>query len=62
MNKGIFFFKNASPLVLILIGVGIEIISKLIENKFSENNFVLSLQAIAFIIIVYGISRFFSKR
>lgn len=59
MKKFVSFFKNTSPLLLLLLGVGIEFLSKLIEKRFTS--FALGLQLIAFIIIVYSLIRLLSK-
>lgn len=59
MNKFISFFKTTSPLLLLLIGVGIEFLSKFIEKRLES--FALGLQLIAFIIIVYSLIRLLNR-
>lgn len=59
MNKFVAFFKNTSPLLLLLLGIGIEFLSKLIEKRFTS--FALGLQLIAFILIVYSLIRLFNR-
>ena len=59
MKKFVSFFKNTSPLLLLLLGVGIEFLSKLIEKRFTS--LALGLQLIAFIIIVYSLIRLLSR-
>lgn len=59
MNKFISFFKTTSPLLLLLLGIGIEFLSKLIEKSFES--FALGLQLIAFIIIIYALIRLFNR-
>jgi hypothetical protein len=60
MNKIISFFKTSSPLILLLIGLGIEGLSKLIEKKVA--NLALGLQMISFIIIVYALIRLINRK
>ena len=60
MNKIISFFKTSSPLILLLIGIGIEGLSKLIEKKVP--NLALGLQMISFIIIVYALIRLINRK
>ena len=55
MTKFLSFFKSTSPLLLLLLGVGIEFLSKLIEKRFSS--LALGLQLLAFIVIVYSLIR-----
>jgi hypothetical protein len=60
MNKLIAFFKTASPLVLLLVCVGSEIVSKLIEIKFPT--IALGLQLITFVVFIYALIKFFNSR
>lgn len=60
MNKIISFFNTSSPLILLLIGIGIEGLSKLIEKKVP--NLALGLQMISFIIIVYALIRLINRK
>ena len=55
MNKFLSFFKTASPLILILVSVGIGIVAKLIEIKFK--NIAMGLQLITFILFLYALKR-----
>lgn len=59
MNKFLSFFKSTSPLLLLLLGVGIEFLSKLIEKRFTS--LALGLQLLAFIIIVYSLIRMLNR-
>lgn len=63
MNKFLSFFKTASPLILILVSVGIGIVAKIIEIKFK--NIAMGLQLITFILFLYALKRvgdkFFKK-
>lgn len=60
MNKLLSFFRTSSPFILLLIGLGIEGLSKLIEKK--VQSFALGLQLIAFIIIVYVFYRLINRK
>ena len=55
MNKFISFFRTKSPILLLLVGIGIELLSKLIEKRLES--FALGLQLLSFIIIVYSLIR-----
>jgi hypothetical protein len=59
MNKFLSFFKTASPLILILVSIGIGIVAKLIEIKFK--NTAMGLQLITFILFLYALKRFGDK-
>jgi sulfite exporter TauE/SafE len=59
MNKFLSFFKSTSPLLLLLLGVGIEFLSKLIEKRFTS--LALGLQLLAFIVIVYSLIRLLNR-
>jgi len=59
MSKFLSFFKTTSPLLLLLLGVGIEFLSKLIEDRFAS--LALGLQLLAFIVIVYSLIRLLNK-
>lgn len=59
MNKFLSFFKSSSPLLLLLLGVGIEFLSKLIEKRFTS--LALGLQLLAFIVIVYSLIRLLNR-
>ncbi len=59
MNKFLSFFKSTSPLLLLLLGVGIEFLSKLIEKRFAS--LALGLQLLAFIVIVYSLIRLLNR-
>jgi hypothetical protein len=60
MNKFISFFKSASPILLILISVGIGIFAKLIEKSFTD--IAMGLQTITFILFVYAFIKFFDSK
>jgi len=60
MNKFLSFFKNASPLILILISVGLGVLAKLIEKKFTD--IAMGLQVLAFILFIYALIKFFNKK
>ncbi len=59
MNKFLSFFKTASPLILILVSVGIGIVAKLIESKFKD--IAMGLQLITFILFIYALKRVGNK-
>ena len=59
MKKFLTFFKAASPIVLILISIGIGVLAKIIEIKFS--NIAMGLQLITFVLFVYAVIRFFNS-
>lgn len=60
MKKFISFFKNASPIILILISIGIGIVAKLIEKSFTD--IAMGLQTITFILFVYAFIKFFDSK
>lgn len=60
MRKGIDFLKNASPLILLLISIGLAIVAKLIEMKFTD--IAMGLQTITFILFVYAFIKFFDSK
>ena len=60
MNKVISFFRTSSPLILLLIGIVIEVLSKLIEKRIES--FALGLQLISFVMIVYSLIRLTSRK
>ncbi len=60
MKKFILFFKNASPIILLLVSVGIGILAKLIEKKFTD--IAMGLQTITFIMFVYAFIKFFDSK
>ena len=60
MKKILSFLKNASPIILILISVGIGIIAKLIEKNFTD--IAMGLQTITFILFVYAFIKFFDSK
>jgi ABC-type polysaccharide/polyol phosphate export permease len=59
MNKIVSFFKTSSPIILILICIGLGVLAKLIELKFSD--LAMGLQLITFILFVYALKRIFDK-
>jgi hypothetical protein len=60
MNKFLTFFKSASPIILILISIGIGIFAKIIEHKFS--NIAMGFQLITFVLFVYAVIKFLNSR
>lgn len=60
MNKFLSFFKNASPLLLILVSVGLGVVAKLIEKHFTS--IAMGLQTITFILFVYALIKFFNSK
>jgi len=60
MNKFLTFFKTASPLILLLVCIGLGIFAKLIETKFSD--IAMGLQLISFILFIYTLIKFFNSR
>ncbi|KGO97354.1 hypothetical protein [Flavobacterium enshiense] len=60
MNKVIDFFKSASPIKIILITFLIGFVSMFLEKPF-PNGF-LALRLISFMLVVYAIIKFFSKK
>lgn len=60
MNKIISFFRESSPIKLILIIIVISVISCLIEKPLP--NIFMGLRLIAFILFVYGTIRFLNRR
>jgi uncharacterized membrane protein YiaA len=60
MNKVPGFFKESSPLKLILISVGIAVVSYFIQKPLP--NIFMGLRLIAFILFVYGTIRLLNRR
>jgi len=60
MNKVIGFFKESSPLKLILISLGIAVVSYFIQKPLP--NIFMGLRLIAFILFVYGTIRLLNRR
>ena len=60
MNKFLSFFKSASPLLLILISIGIGVFAKFSEKRFTD--IAMGLQLITFILLVYALIKFFNSR
>jgi hypothetical protein len=60
MNKVLGFFKESSPLKLILISVGIAVVSYFIQKPLP--NIFMGLRLIAFILFVYGTIRLLNRR
>jgi uncharacterized membrane protein YiaA len=60
MNKIISFFRDSSPLMLILISVIIAAISYFIEKPLP--NVFMGLRLIAFILFVYGAIRLLNRK
>jgi len=60
MNKFISFFKQTSPLLLILISAVMGIVAKLIE-KYSVNT-AMGMQTIAFVLFLYALIRWIDSK
>lgn len=60
MNKFLSFFKTTSPLILLLISVGVEILSKIIETKFPT--IAMGLQLFTFMLFIYALIKFFNSK
>lgn len=60
MNKLIIFFKTASPLILLLLCVGSEIVSKIIEIKLPT--IAMGLQLVTFVVFIYALIKFFNSK
>jgi ABC-type polysaccharide/polyol phosphate export permease len=60
MRKILTFFKSASPLLLLLVSIGIGIVAKLIEKKFTD--IAMGLQTITFVLFVYAFIKFFDSK
>ena len=60
MNKFISFFKTTSPLILLLISAGVEILSKIIETKFPT--IAMGLQLLTFMLFIYALIKFFNSK
>jgi len=60
MNKVLGFFKESSPLKLILISLGIAVVSYFIQKPLP--NIFMGLRLIAFILFVYGTIRLLNRR
>ena len=60
MNKFLSFFKTASPLILLLIGAGFEVLAKIIETKFPT--IAMGLQLLTFMVFIYALIKFFNSK
>jgi hypothetical protein len=60
MNKFLSFFKLASPLLLVLISIGIGILAKFIEKRFID--IAMGLQLITFMLFIYALIKFFNSK
>lgn len=60
MNKLLSFFKSARPITLIVVSIGIGILAKLIETKFSD--IAMGLQLVTFALLIYGIIKFLNSK
>ncbi len=60
MNKVIGFFKESSPLMLIVISIGIAVLSYFIQKRLP--NIFMGLRLIAFLLFVYGTIRLLNKK
>ena len=60
MNKFVSFFRQTSPITLLLISVGLALLAKLIEMK--STDIAMGLQTITFILFVYALIKFLNSR
>lgn len=60
MNRFLSFFKNASPVSLVLISFGFGLVAKLLE-KYSAST-AMGLQLICFILFFYALIKLFSPK
>jgi len=60
MNKVIGFFRESSPIKLILISIGISVVSYFIQKPLP--NIFMGLRLIAFILFVYATIRLMNKK
>ncbi len=60
MNKVISFFREASPLKLIGVSIGIALVSYFIEKPLPS--IFLGLRILSFVLFVYAVTRLFKKK
>jgi ABC-type polysaccharide/polyol phosphate export permease len=60
MNKFLSFFKSASPILLIVISIGIGMFAKFIEMRFAD--IAMGLQLITFMLFIYALIKFFNSK
>jgi len=60
MNKFLSFFNSASPLLLLLISAGVEVLAKIIETKFPT--IAMGLQLLTFVVFIYALIKFFNSK
>ncbi|CAM3528085.1 hypothetical protein FSS13T_20650 [Flavobacterium saliperosum S13] len=60
MEKVIRFFKSKSPIAFIVIGVLLIALSYFLEKKMP--GIFMGMRLLAFIVILYGLIQFFSKK
>ena len=60
MNKVIGFFKESSPLKLVLVSLGLVVLSYFIQKPLP--NIFMGLRLVAFILFVYGTIRLLNKK
>ncbi|MFZ4105534.1 hypothetical protein [Flavobacterium sp.] len=60
MNKFLSFFKKATPLLLLSISAGVEILAKVIESKFPT--IAMGLQLLTFMVFIYTLIKFFNSK
>lgn len=60
MNKFTSFFKNSSPITLIIISVVIGVLSMFIEKPMP--NIFMGLRLIAFVLFIYAVIRLLNKK
>lgn len=60
MEKILLFFKNISPVILLIVSIALEVLSKFIE-KYSANT-AMFLQLLFFILFLSAIYKFLNRK
>ncbi|HSD13417.1 MAG TPA: hypothetical protein VLB74_02075 [Flavobacterium sp.] len=60
MEKFIQFLKSKSPLAFLVIGVTLILLSYFLEKKLP--NIFMGMRLLAFVAVLYGLMKFFSKK
>lgn len=60
MEKFIQFFRSKSPLAFLVVGVLLIVLSYFLEKKLP--NIFMGMRLLAFVAVLYGIMKFFSKK
>jgi multidrug transporter EmrE-like cation transporter len=60
MEKILLFFKNISPVILLIVSIALEVLSKIIE-KYSANT-AMFLQLLFFILFLSAIYKFLNRK